>query len=41
VEFVDEIIEKRQNAVARQHGFVIQDHSFVIYGVCDNPGCRE
>jgi len=41
VEFVDEIIEKRQNAVAKRHGFVIQDHSFVIYGVCDNPGCRE
>jgi len=41
VEFVDEITEKRQNAVARQHGFVIQDHSFVIYGICDNPGCRE
>ncbi|WP_089728286.1 ferric iron uptake transcriptional regulator [Candidatus Thiosymbion oneisti] len=41
VEFVDEIIEKRQNAVAKRHGFVIQDHSLVIYGVCDNPGCRE
>jgi len=41
VEFVDEIIEKRQNAVAKRHGFIIQDHSHVIYGVCDNPDCRE
>lgn len=41
VEFIDEIIEKRQTAVAKRHGFTIQDHSLVIYGVCDNPGCRE
>ncbi|MCB2264032.1 MAG: ferric iron uptake transcriptional regulator [Candidatus Thiosymbion ectosymbiont of Robbea hypermnestra] len=41
VEFIDEVIEKRQTAVAKRHGFTIQDHSLVIYGVCDNPGCRE
>lgn len=41
VEFVDETIEKRQSAVAKRHGFTIQTHSLVIYGLCDNPGCRE
>ncbi len=41
VEFVDETIEKRQSAVAKRHGFAIQDHSLVIYGICDNPDCRE
>ena len=41
VEFIDEIVEKRQTAVAKWHGFTIQDHSLVIYGVCDNPECQE
>ena len=41
VEFVDQIIEKRQSAVARRHGFTIQNHSLVIYGLCDDSGCRE
>ncbi len=34
VEFVDPMIEERQSAIAAQHGFHIEDHSLVIYGVC-------
>jgi len=38
-EFVDEVIEKRQKAIAADHNFTITDHSLYIYGVC--PDCRE
>ena len=31
VEFVDEEIERRQRAIADQHGFEIVDHNLVIY----------
>lgn len=34
VEFVDSLIEERQRAIAAQHGFRMEDHSLVIYGVC-------
>lgn len=34
VEFVDPIIEERQTAIAREHGFRIEDHSLVVYGHC-------
>jgi Fur family ferric uptake transcriptional regulator len=34
VEFVDEIIEKRQQDIARRHDFRIMEHSLVIYGHC-------
>lgn len=35
-EFVDEVIEKRQEQVAKQAGFTITDHSLNIYGICKN-----
>jgi len=38
VEFVEDVIEERQRAIAAQHGFTMEDHSLVIYGVC--PHCR-
>ena len=38
VEFFEETIEERQRAIAAQHGFSLEDHSLVIYGVC--PSCR-
>ena len=41
VEFVDPLIEERQKEIAKQRGFEIDDHSMVIYVLCDNPGCRE
>lgn len=37
-EFVDPKIEKRQAAVAEDHGFVTEDHTLVIYGIC--PACQ-
>lgn len=33
-EFVDELIEKRQQAVAEKAGFQMTDHSLTIYGIC-------
>ena len=38
-EFVDETIEQRQQAIAKEHGFTITDHSLTIYGVCEV--CRD
>ena len=35
-EFVDEDIEKRQHAIAKELGFKMQDHSMQIYGICKN-----
>ncbi len=34
VEFVSEVIEERQRAVAAENGFEIKDHSLIIYGIC-------
>lgn len=34
VEFVDALIEERQQAIAVERGFRIEDHSLVLYGVC-------
>ncbi len=33
-EFVDEIIEARQIAIAKKAKFVLTDHSLTIYGIC-------
>lgn len=33
-EFVDEVIEKRQQEIAKHAGYTITDHSLNIYGVC-------
>jgi Fur family ferric uptake transcriptional regulator len=35
-EFVDPIIEKRQEEVAKLAGYTITDHSLNIYGICNN-----
>ncbi len=32
VEFHDEIIESRQRAIAKEHGFKLVDHSLIMYG---------
>lgn len=34
-EFYDDTIETRQKEVANKAGFLIQDHSLYLYGVCD------
>src|SRR6188508_1139260 len=33
-EFLDQIIEKRQEEIAKQAGYSITDHSLNIYGIC-------
>jgi Fur family transcriptional regulator, ferric uptake regulator len=38
-EFIDEIIEQRQQVIAAEHGFTITDHSLIIQGIC--AACRE
>lgn len=37
-EFVDEVIETRQQNIAEKAGYLITDHSLNIYGIC--PKCR-
>lgn len=34
LEFVDPLIEERQQAIAAEKGFRIEDHSLVIYSIC-------
>ena len=36
VEFLEEAIEERQRAIAREHGFTLEEHSLVIYGMCSD-----
>jgi Fur family ferric uptake transcriptional regulator len=38
-EFVDPEIETRQNAIAKRLGYVIEEHSLVLYGRCQRPDC--
>ena len=33
-EFVDEVIEQRQRAIAEEKGFKMTEHSLYIYGIC-------
>lgn len=36
VEFFDEALEELQHDIAKKHGFQLEDHSMVLYGVCSN-----
>jgi len=38
VEFMDDVIEDRQNQIAIKNGFEITEHSMILYGRC--PDCR-
>jgi Fur family ferric uptake transcriptional regulator len=38
-EFVDEVIESRQQHIADGAGYEMTDHSLYIYGIC--PDCRK
>jgi Fur family transcriptional regulator, ferric uptake regulator len=38
-EFVDEVIEARQEAIAKQFGFSISEHCLYLYGTCQR--CRS
>jgi Fur family transcriptional regulator, ferric uptake regulator len=33
-EFIDDLIEKRQEEIAKKAGYTITDHSLNIYGIC-------
>lgn len=37
-EFVDPVIEQRQEEIAKNAGFSITDHSLNIYGICQSCG---
>lgn len=39
VEFMDEVIEKRQKDIAKQHGFTLTDHNMILYGECSDKKC--
>ncbi len=41
VEFVDSEIEKRQNKIAKDHGFTLQDHALSLYGNCQTDNCEH
>lgn len=38
-EFYDPEIEKRQNAIAQERGFAIQDHALYLYAQCLKTDC--
>ncbi|GAB6067025.1 ferric iron uptake transcriptional regulator [Methylothermus subterraneus] len=38
-EFKDEVIEQRQQKIAQDLNYQLQDHSLTLYGVC--PTCRK
>ncbi len=40
VEFEDEAIEHRQEAVAEEHGFAVRHHRHEIYGECLTVDCK-
>ncbi len=39
-EFYDPEIEKRQQRIARDRGFALQDHALALYGHCTKPNCQ-
>jgi Fur family ferric uptake transcriptional regulator len=40
-EFVDPAIEKRQQEIAKNLGFEINDHALAIYGSCNKKNCSR
>jgi Fur family ferric uptake transcriptional regulator len=38
-EFFDAEIERRQQAVAEERGFRLQDHALALYANCTKPAC--
>lgn len=41
VEFYDEQIAKRQQEIAKEHGFTLEDHSLILYGVFHGDDDKE
>jgi len=40
-EFLDEVIENRQDQIAAEHGFDVADHSMILYGKCQKDPCAH
>jgi Fur family ferric uptake transcriptional regulator len=40
-EFIDPEIEKRQQRIARDRGFALQDHALALYGNCVKLDCEH
>lgn len=40
IEFENTQIEKLQEIVANEHGFILTGHVLELYGVCKEPACR-
>jgi len=41
LEFMDPVIEARQEAIAEEHGFQITDHSLYLYGRCHQCASQQ
>lgn len=39
-EFYDAEIERRQQQIAEEHGFLLQEHALALYGLCSSPDCQ-
>jgi Fur family ferric uptake transcriptional regulator len=40
-EFYDAEIEARQQKIAVERGYTLQDHALALYVVCDKPECQK
>lgn len=40
IEFMDDIIEERQESVAKAHNFELKEHSMILYGICSDEVCK-
>ncbi len=40
-EFYDPEIEARQQAIATERGYTLQDHALSLYVVCNQPNCQK
>lgn len=41
IEFVDDVIEQRQQDIANKNGFKLTDHNMILYGECTDPACAN
>ncbi|MCF1428263.1 MAG: ferric iron uptake transcriptional regulator [Shewanella sp.] len=41
IEFNDEVIESRQQEIARKHNIKLTNHSLYLYGVCTKDNCEH
>ena len=41
IEFLDQELENRQQKVADELGFSVQDHSLILYGSCQRSDCEN